>query len=110
MSKSKKKSTKESGKELRQAFALAQQRAAQAVTDWATGLDQLRSEERNDDIGAVYDVLVKGKPDPAKTLYAGIGRDIPDLSDTVGEFWSDAQDAGYLYGLAVGLALSKGAR
>jgi hypothetical protein len=89
---------------MRRAYAVAQQRAARAVTAWAVESDAL---ERTDDIGAVYDALLKGKPDPSKTLHAGIGGNVK-LSDTVGELMAASEDAGYLYGLAVGLALCHG--
>ena len=90
----------------RKAYVLAQQLAAQAVTGWATGIDG-GVVERTDDIGAVYDALLKGQPDPSKTLHAGIGSNRA-LSDTVGALMAASEDAGYLYGLAVGLALKSG--
>jgi len=99
------KSLQKRASEMRRAYVVAQQRAAQAVAGWAIGDDD---GERTDDIGAVYDALLKGRPDPSQTLHAGIGRGNIALSDTVGELIAASEDAGYLYGLAVGLALSSG--
>ena len=90
---------------IRTAYAVAQQRAAQAVTGWLT--EEARS-DRSTAIGAVYDALIKGRPNPAETLHAGIGTSNLELSNTVGELMAASEDAGYLYGLAVGLALKNG--
>lgn len=89
---------------IRKAYAVAQQQAAQAVTGWLT---EEAPSERSDAIGAVYAALIGGGPDPSATLHAGIGKNRL-LSDTVGELMSVSEDAGYLYGLAVGLALKNG--
>ena len=89
---------------IRTAYAVAQQRAARAVAAWAIEDDPT---ERTEDIAAVYASLVKGWPDPAETLHAGISDNIA-LSDTVGEVMTASQDAGYFFGLAVGLALKSG--
>lgn len=101
------KKTQEQLSHTRTAYAIAQQRAAQAVAAWAIGDHDAHEGERTDDIAAVYDALVKGRPDPSKTLHAGIGGNI-ELSDTVGALMAVSEDAGYLYGLAVGLALRRG--
>jgi hypothetical protein len=91
---------------MRKAYAVAERLAAQAVTDWAVESDAV---ERTEHIGAVYDALGTKQSDPSKRLYAGLG-DNRVLSDTVGELMAQSEDAGFLYGLAVGLALGKGGR
>lgn len=91
----------------RKGYALAQQLAAQAVNGWAIGDPARDGMDRSDDIGAVFDALCKGEPDPSKTLQAGLGGN-RELSDTVGALMSVSEDAGFLYGLALGLALATG--
>ena len=98
------------------AFALAESLAPAGLRDWLiTGHDGV--EQRGNDAAAVYDTLVRrqhGGIDPQAVVNAALDRYVSDqdvrrrASDASTSLLVVALDAGYLYGLAVGLALSKG--
>lgn len=98
--------SKEPASALLAAYPIAQRLAAKAVHEWAVDCGGDWS-DRGDHIAAVYAALVKGELDPSKTLHAGLGGN-RELSDTVGALMAVSEDAGFLYGLAVGLALKNG--
>ena len=81
------------------AFPVAERLAAAAVRDWAIDPHAMDDAERNNSVGAVYTALVKAaKREPYNAD-----------DDAAIDLFNDASDAGYLYGLAMGLALRNGA-
>ena len=98
------------------AYAVAEGLAVAAVRKWA--INQGNSEERDNDIMAVYEAFTEysQRPDPSERVQGAIRRLITDraaslaISDDANALMTQAMDAGYLYGLAVGLAMARGSR
>lgn len=97
------------------AYTVTAALAAEAIREWAiNGLPGLDARDR--DINRVYDALAKqqGEPDPNRVAHDAIDKHLGDAegrleaSDAVTAVFAQASDAGYIYGLAVGLALEKG--
>ena len=97
------------------AYIIAEKLAAIHVRVWAIDA-QSGTEDRNDAIGAVYDVLTEysGRREPQQLIQEVLDQHVADVQlrnsacDGTTDLLVQAADAGYLYGLAVGMALAKG--
>lgn len=85
------------------AYAVAEGLAAAAVRTWAIDGGSTW-EQRNEHVATVYNALLKAshRDDPFPKLAEH------PASDVAVELMTAATDAGYLYGLAIGLAMAKG--
>lgn len=111
----KKRASKRVADPMAEAFAIAESLAPDGLRDWLIhGYDS--TEQRNNDTGAVYRALVlRGSKDvdPQDVVIAALEQYVADLDvrrkavDASTGLLTNAVDAGYLYGLAVGLALGR---
>lgn len=96
------------------AFAVAEGLAVVAIRRWV--LDCANSAERDSDYTAVYSALCANRTDPIEDIHSAIAQQISDrgelvrISDLATALLTRALDAGYVYGLAVGLAMTRGGR
>jgi phenylpropionate dioxygenase-like ring-hydroxylating dioxygenase large terminal subunit len=94
------------------AYAAAERLAAVAVRDWAINGSHTW-ENRNDDVETVHKTLLqREKLDPISALSAEIdtyttGAERIRMCDMAAAIYTPAAEAGYLYGLALGLALAR---
>lgn len=109
-----KRTSKKSKKHRVSAFAAAERLASSAVREWAVEGVQSASEVRNNHLHEVFRAWVKERGDDSYNkcyrVIAGLSPDAESKiwEDRVMALYCDALDAGYTYGLAVGLALGKG--
>lgn len=110
-----KKAAKKTADPMAEAFAIAEALAPAGIRDWLiNGYDC--SEKRGEDTTAVYDALVRRRCEGGLDPQAVINRTLEQVTDQRLQFDAleastgllvTALDAGYLYGLAVGLAFAK---
>ena len=111
-----KRAPKKAADPMAEAFAIAERLAPAGVRAWLIhGYDS--TEQRGNDTSAVYDALVRSgrqSIDPQDVVIAALDQYVTDSDvrltaiDATTSLLTNALDAGYLYGLAVGLSLSKG--